>query len=1224
MTFGLSARRKSNFSLKMKTETDVIVTEIKNFKEEVRIMKKNCSEKRKRAGAYAGTALPAILMAASLCVTSVPVYAQTDTPETESTQETHNVYATAGVGGRISDNKEGYTAVGFGDSITYSFTPNEDYRIKDVLVDNESVGAVEEYTFENVTEAHTIKVTFTKSAEDASFEEKMADLFQDARNEIEYWPETRWWLAEGLTTEETLKESIDELYEDGIGAVEIVTLDIGALSEDEELNARYAWGSDEWNEDTQFIIEYCTEKGMGVSVTSGTHWGNANLPEEAFESYIEENQESFTEYGADSEAAQQVEGFTAVDLSGEGVYELINPIDSDHKLRLEAALLVKVGEDNTICVSDVKDITDQIQQATDDGDGELIGTGESVWTYEYAGAEDGGTYQIFAVWQYGSWGTSSPSVSTNYTINYMSKEGMNLLKEYWEENIFTDELKAAIQENGDVSFYMDSLEGISASAWSQTFMNDFEESRGYSLLEYLTILGTQTSSSGGFGAPAAIYTALLDEDGNDITEQVYNDLRQVRTECYINNCLQELTDWAHEFGMKLRAENSYGVNGFEASEPIKALDWVETESLEFVSEPDSYRIQAGGVHVYDKVYSSETGANNYANYRYDNETYRNIFYTQFASTIARTVFHGYSALYGPEGDVDWPGFEGMEANISMRVSSRQPNSEDYAESLMPHLTRLQTALRQGVAQIDLAVLRTDYNIYNDYFVAADPSSFNDGGNDYSVNDLRSGKSLYWQALNLQNAGYTYDYWSPILLDDEDAHFNVEDGVLYCVNGSAAYQALIIYQEAFPAQSMDDLEALAAEGLPIIFVNNGSEYSKTAGGMAEYTEAASASLFLDADDAEIAAFRDALTADYENVISVDSEDDVLGALEEMGIQPRAAFGESNNKLMTTLRKDSDASYLYVYNYQYSDTEDYAENNGESYAAAISVEGEYKPYVINTWSGEVEAAADYYIEDGRTVIYTDLAGGDVALYALDPNAEETLHAESVSGVKDVVYDENGNIILRISESGEAAATLSDGTVYAETVEAPDDLTIDSWNLTVESWTKGELDVRTEDKEDKDYTSTEITYLTDKTDLDAGELTELVSWSEIDAIGDGVSGVGTYTAVFTLPDDWNKEDYAAYFSVDSFCGGTAQLTVNGQNAYVDMDSCSADITDYVQAGENTIEVRVTTSLWNALIAEGLTEKYTGADAQGNAAEPESRAYGMVGTAEIILCTAVNMNEL
>ncbi|MCD8021733.1 MAG: hypothetical protein LUF30_01660, partial [Lachnospiraceae bacterium] len=97
------------------------------------------------------------------------------------------------------------------------FAPNDAYRVKNVLVDGERSGAADSYTFEDITAPHTIKVTFTKSAEDASFAERMEDLFADSRSESEYWPETRWWLAEGMRTEQTLTESIGELEEDGVG-----------------------------------------------------------------------------------------------------------------------------------------------------------------------------------------------------------------------------------------------------------------------------------------------------------------------------------------------------------------------------------------------------------------------------------------------------------------------------------------------------------------------------------------------------------------------------------------------------------------------------------------------------------------------------------------------------------------------------------------------------------------------------------------------------------------------------------------------------------------------------------------------------------------------------------------------------------------------------------------------------------------------------------------------
>ena len=40
----------------------------------------------------------------------------------------------------------------------------------------------------------------------------------------------------------------------------------------------YSWGSDEWKSDTKLIIQEANKYGMGFSITSGTHWANANLP----------------------------------------------------------------------------------------------------------------------------------------------------------------------------------------------------------------------------------------------------------------------------------------------------------------------------------------------------------------------------------------------------------------------------------------------------------------------------------------------------------------------------------------------------------------------------------------------------------------------------------------------------------------------------------------------------------------------------------------------------------------------------------------------------------------------------------------------------------------------------------------------------------------------------------------------------------------------------------
>ncbi|MDD4847440.1 MAG: C25 family cysteine peptidase [Bacteroidales bacterium] len=70
----------------------------------------------------------------------------------------HIITATAGENGTITP--EGEVSVEDGASQTFTFTPNTNFEVADVLVDGASVGIVDEYTFENVTEDHTIAVNF--------------------------------------------------------------------------------------------------------------------------------------------------------------------------------------------------------------------------------------------------------------------------------------------------------------------------------------------------------------------------------------------------------------------------------------------------------------------------------------------------------------------------------------------------------------------------------------------------------------------------------------------------------------------------------------------------------------------------------------------------------------------------------------------------------------------------------------------------------------------------------------------------------------------------------------------------------------------------------------------------------------------------------------------------------------------------------------------------------
>ena len=88
--------------------------------------------------------------------------------ETGEAAQKYTIAATAGEGGSITPN--GDVSVKEGASQTFAITADNGYEIADVLVDGNSVGAVETYTFDEVKANHTITVSFNKTATGVEFD----------------------------------------------------------------------------------------------------------------------------------------------------------------------------------------------------------------------------------------------------------------------------------------------------------------------------------------------------------------------------------------------------------------------------------------------------------------------------------------------------------------------------------------------------------------------------------------------------------------------------------------------------------------------------------------------------------------------------------------------------------------------------------------------------------------------------------------------------------------------------------------------------------------------------------------------------------------------------------------------------------------------------------------------------------------------------------------------
>ena len=127
----------------------------------------------------------------------------------------------------------------------------------------------------------------------------------------------------------------------------------------------------------------------------------------------------------------------------------------------------------------------------------------------------------------------------------------------------------------------------------------------------------------------------------------------------------------------------------------------------------------------------------------------------------------------------------------------------------------------------------------------------------------------------------------------------------------AYKAVVVMEDELPLDAAKKLKEAAENGLPVLFVNNVVEHPNNSDVDKVNTIAASTTGCNDGKDEELAAVIYEIKA-LDNVKTIDSCEEALDALSELGVTPRAENVESNHKILTNMRKADDATYLYAYN------------------------------------------------------------------------------------------------------------------------------------------------------------------------------------------------------------------------------------------------------------------------------------------------------------------------
>jgi len=308
-----------------------------------------------------------------------------------------------------------------------------------------------------------------------------------------------------------------------------------------------------------------------------------------------------------------------------------------------------------------------------------------------------------------------------------------------------------------------------------------------------------------------------------------------------------------------------------------------------------------------------------------------------------------------------------------------------------------------------------------------------------------------------------------------------------------------------------------------------------------------------------------------VAAIDDPAETVGALRDLGVAGRAEFVGENAQVLSHLREDGDLSHLYLYHFLY-ETDQPAE-------VEVALPGVGAVHRIDGWTGQIRPHAGVRQDGDRTIVTVSLKPGETALLTLDRSAPPA--PESASTARETVAD------------------------------------LPEWTIAVDSWDAGEPKLITEDR-GLGYQTREVRPTTAVTRIAAGT-GKLRPWRDLPEVGPEVSGIGEYATTLHL-DQGPQDGHRYLLDLGSTAGGLGSLQVNdGEPKGFDTSVPVVDVTDDLRAGDNTITVRVSSSLNNRLLARGYYDKVPDIMSDLGGGErrmqtTEAHDYGLLGPVRLV----------
>lgn len=838
------------------------------------------------------------------------------------------------------------------------------------------------------------------------------------------------------------------------------------------------------------------------------------------------------------------------------------------------------------------------------------GEGLAVGDYVLIGSYYRGTGQVM------SGGTSIVTRNRCWVPDYFSSGGVAKIVKFWNDHILDDEMLALLKENGGkngTSIFEDSIEIYSEGAfWTQNLVQDFADFNGYDVTNYISLLTMGQAASFDDTAEAS---------------RILEDYNLLLGDLFSKHHAAEISNWAKGFNYTYRAQ-AYGLTGLDHCGAALAVDVPEGDNG---TSGDGIRKLIAAVNMKGAKMMSMEATTFAANINSKWCNIMKVLNGNFSDGINRVVLHGSGFSRNFNGFLSaWPGwnfFKGKTAEDLNGSGFSAWNHRqiwwDDADTPTGYMARTQAVMQNGQALVDLAVLVGTNGAFSSQRGNSLQTLLDNG---YSYNLMSE------PMLKLDNAVVK----DGVLAPEGPAYraLIVQDATKISV---AAMKKILSYAKAGLPVIFHNCRISSVYGTNKP-KNNDDMLAKlvvalTSGDFKNVTETSSEKgilSFLSKNDVSPAAIykqsglevshRKAAEGDYyyffndyqkdkKETSSVQADQRPQGGAQMPQDAPEGGRGDMDmpgggpgapgempeggppgDMAMPEGGRGGGPDGAQGGGQRESEGFKYRDDVGNRIVTTVTLEGEGVPYMLNAWSGEMVPVAQYEAKEGKITLTIDLYGREATIVCIaeDPSKfpdADAVHALTVSG-GEVLYD-GGQLVHRAEKAGTYKVTLSDDTKKkVKAVSLPDEMVLASgWDLSLESWGPTKEGAALSLENNYDY-SVDPTLSEKKTIVFSG--IGLGAWSDLPAtsaqlsdIGvegmDKVSGIGTYTTTFELSKTW-KRPVGAYMTFAHHSDMIAEVTIN-DHVIRDINQMRdrVDVGDYLTQGENTLTIKLDTTLQN-----------------------------------------------